>query len=191
MIPDPLKRMVHLPVKLVEGGWKLIDGKPLPEIKNGTVGDLVIPSYSVCDDGIRQFWLAEKTVVLCKRDAQLWVRVSLKQVPKDLLPLCVEKKYPVGYPCRFVLIRLTQDLMLILKPDRKAALNDCQCSIPALKADAGSINEAYTKISTAFEPGRRSHTGNVFDCVYFEGKQGLRSLDDLRAGLGGGFIDKT
>lgn len=191
MIPDPLKRMVRLPVKLVEGKWKLFDGESLPEIKDGTVGDLVIPSYSVCDEEVRQSWMAEKTIGLCKRDAQLWARVRLTQVPKDLLPLCVEKKYTVGYLCRFVLIELKEDLTLILKPDRKAALNDCRCSIPALKADAGSINEAYKKVSTAFEPGRRSHTGNVFDCVYFEGKKGVRPLDDLRAGLGGGFIDKT
>ncbi len=46
-----------------------------------------------------------------------------------------------------------------------------------------SVNQAYTLISTHFEPQRRSHTGNIFNCVYYREEplntwQSLRHLRD-------------
>ena len=55
-----------------------------------------------------------------------------------------------------------------------------KCLIPSLNDQASSINEAYTKIVRAFDPKRRSDTGNVFSVVYIEANDRMVPLDTLR-----------
>ena len=83
-------------------------------------------------------------------------------------------------PGLFVPFTLSADLALIIRTGKSAALKECLCHIPSLQAQAGSINETYTKISVAFEPSRRAHTGNAFRCVFYEKDKTLFPLDDLR-----------
>jgi hypothetical protein len=73
-----------------------------------------------------------------------------------------------------------RELQLRIRTGKDATLVDCECEIPAINATAKSVNEAYTRISTNFEPSRRSHTGNVFNCVFSESPEGLRPLYQLR-----------
>jgi hypothetical protein len=50
-------------------------------------------------------------------------------------------------------------------------------------------DELEARIGLTFEILDKDHV-NVFDCVYFEGKNRLHPLDELRRNLGGGFIPK-
>jgi len=74
---------------------------------------------------------------------------------------------------------LKQDLRLVAK-NKKPSLSPCICFIPALQQQVESVNEAYTKISLAFEPKRRSNAGNVFLVVFVEQDAYVVSLDTLR-----------
>ena len=76
-------------------------------------------------------------------------------------------------PGHFVSFNITQKLTVLLRAGKHAKLGDCLCEIPSLKISADSVNEAYSKISAAFEPTRRSHSGNVFRCVFMERPDGL------------------
>jgi hypothetical protein len=49
---------------------------------------------------------------------------------------------------------------------RLPRLLDVRCILPELGEEASSVNEAYTRLSRAYERGRRSSTGNVFLVVY-------------------------
>ena len=59
---------------------------------------------------------------------------------------------------------------------------NCPIDIPFLNKKAVSVNQAYTIISTEFEKYRRSHTGNVFNKVYYkdENTNTWSKLDNLR-----------
>jgi hypothetical protein len=48
MIPDPLKKTVKIPIRIVDGKAQYFHGGPFPKTKN-VVGDLVIPAYAVTE----------------------------------------------------------------------------------------------------------------------------------------------
>ena len=47
MIPDPYKKTVQIPVRLVEGKLRFFYGGPIPSISDGAIGELVVPEYAV------------------------------------------------------------------------------------------------------------------------------------------------
>ena len=78
---------------------------------------------------------------------------------------------------------LRNDLYLRVRSSKSSLLVECDCRIPSLMFDAQSVSEAYARISTEFEPSRRSHTGNVFNCVFIDQDFGLAPLAELRLKL--------
>lgn len=180
-IPDKIARTVRLLVKITDGNVTLADGKPLPKIKADARGELVLFSvYSLTDEKDRAFYAAESEVpILCKGES-LWARVNNDPIEKNLEKWRITRRTAKGESAYFVQFILDTDLALILRPGKNSVLTGCNCSIPAFKGDAFSVNEAYTRISTVFEPKRRSHTGNVFQCVFVENDEILFPLEDLR-----------
>ncbi|QTA88378.1 hypothetical protein [Desulfonema magnum] len=45
MTPDPFKKTVKIPVKVVNGELKFFYGGDLPKLEDGTVGDLIVPFF--------------------------------------------------------------------------------------------------------------------------------------------------
>lgn len=180
-IPDKFARTVRLLIKITNGNVTLADGTPLPKIKTDARGELVLFSvYSLVDEKDRAFYAAEHEVTILIKGESLWARVNNDLIGKDLEKYRISRRSAIGETNHFVQFILDTDLALILRPGKNSVLTGCDCSIPALEGKAFSVNEAYSKISTAFEPKRRSHTGNVFQCVFVEVDDNLVPLENLR-----------
>lgn len=179
-IPDKTARTIRLNVFISEGVCTLADGTALPKIKQGALAELVIHAGDLLDDDERKILVSERNILFLPRGTQLWARVKEDEVPEKIKPHRVEMKvYPV-VPELVVAFNLQEDLNLTIRVAKGSVLADCKCYIPSLGFEAKSVNEAYARISTAFEPSRRSHTGNVFNCVFAKLNGALRPLADLR-----------
>jgi len=55
-----------------------------------------------------------------------------------------------------------EPLILVQSGARRPGLRPCRCQIPVLRAEAESVNHAYTRITEVFQPTRHSKVGNVF-----------------------------
>ncbi len=179
-ILEKTARTVRFSVILDDGRCSLASGNALPKLKKGASAELVIYASDLLDEGERNQLISERNISFLPSGTTLWAWVKEDEIPANLSPH--RKKltiYPV-VPGTFVALVLEDNLQLKVRASKGAVLVDCKCRIPALNADVKSVNEAYTRISVAFEPSRRSHSGNVFNCVYFESKDGLRPLGDLR-----------
>ena len=181
MIPDSLKKNVLIPVKIVKGQPHFFYGGELPKLAEGTIGDLIVPSYSVIDKKKLTLLEREETKVFIPKPQTLMVQISPKE--KDDKKEGIKRLPLKPYKQRsFVAVNLEEDLKITLRSTKKGELEDCSCSIPSLpEAEPKSLNHAYTLISQHFETHRRSHSGNVFDKVFFFNKRELLNpLKELR-----------
>ena len=167
MIPDPYKKTARIPVIMTDDGLKFFYGGNLPAIKEGAIADLIVPEYCVLDqfklslikkDFIKPF-LSEGTILMA--------RLSERSIDKSDQFLRRINTFPpkVG---RFAKIILDEELKIKFRGTKNPELLECNCTIPALKNEkVKSVNHAFTLISEKFEEHRTSHTGNVFEQVYF------------------------
>jgi hypothetical protein len=179
-IPDKTARTIRLNVRISDGLCTPANGPTLPKIKKGALVELVIHANDLLDDEERKILISERNILLLPRGSELWARVKDDEVTENLQPHRIETKvYPV-VPGLVVAFSLLDDLNLVIRGAKGSVLADCKCHIPSLDFEAKSVNEACARISTAFEPSRRSHTGNVFNCVFTKQNGTLRPLADLR-----------
>jgi eukaryotic-like serine/threonine-protein kinase len=75
---------------------------------------------------------------------------------------------------------ILEPLILAHTGSRRPALRPCPCAVDALQAKAESVNHAYTLITQAFQPTRRSKVGNVFREVVVKRHDDWMPLEDLR-----------
>ena len=179
--PDKFAQTARLSVKINNGVCTLTDGRPLPAMKTDAYGELAVSPWDIIDDFERDRLLKENTVLFLPAETSIWARVKADDIPSEL-KLCRHSKqaWPKN-PGSFVEIQMASPVSLVVRGDGRAALGECNCRIPALPDhECASINEAYTRISEAFEPTRRSHTGNIFNCVFHETGTSLFPLRKLR-----------
>jgi len=180
MIPDPYARSVCLPVVLKDGTWLLFNEQPLPAFRDGTLAELVMSPFAFVDKEQRKVWTTEMTAPFLPAGTALWVEVAHEHVPESLRRFVFEKLDEFKIPRYCVQAFLLEDVLLHVRPGKYALLGSCRCDIPALVRLSQSVNETYTRISEAFEPNRRSHTGNVFTKVFHEGATFVQSLGRRR-----------
>lgn len=187
MIPDPLERMVPIPVRITADGVESLYGGALPKLKEGAVGTLYIPAFAFGNQEQLQAYVRELTVPLLPKGTRLLAAVpGASQGAAGLYQLPPGESLLPSLQHAFVAFQLAEPLELTLRGSKRAVLRPCRCVIPALASEQpASVNEAYSIISRAFEDKRRSHTGNVFQKVYWlreDGKGGGRwqPLDWLR-----------
>lgn len=175
MIPDPLEKTVLIPIRIRDGKLEFFYGGDIPKLKDDAVGHLMVPTYQVEDKGRLQLLEQETEKEFLAKSTHLFCQLN----PNDSITGGPHKKFLIpgkqlGPPPKsghFAEIVLHDPLVIKLRGTKKGELQDCRCSIPALPdEEPTSINHAYTLLSTFFEPHRRSHTGNVFDKVFFETK---------------------
>lgn len=173
-------RTIRFGVRLGDRGWELVTGEALPKMKTGTVGELVVPAYCLMEEKDREVWTVGELQEILPGVHRLWVRVRCKGPLADDLPKDLPKAMELARlreSVDVVPIDLKGSLRLEKRPGKLSKLMPCSCHIPSLKRDVDSVNEAYARISEAFETHRRSHGGNVFTNVFFEEKGLLRPLD--------------
>ena len=184
MMTDP--RELHIPIVVKNGLLVLRNGEPLPGFCDDAKGELRIAANDLSDPARAREFLAETTKPFLPAHTHLAAEVKRDGVPsalqKELVNFNGGGRYLTCVP-----FTVTQNLSIVLTVGKKGRLEDCICYIPSLKLEADSINEAYTRISEAFEPGRRSHAGNVFSKVFCT-QPALRSLGAIRAEIEKGAV---
>ncbi len=156
------------------------DDKPLPKLKEGCVGELVLASTSFEDPEQLALFTQEWWTPFLPQGTVLLARVTDNTISDELRKHRVMHPHKQQFAYLFVPFHLKQNLRLKVRAGKNGQLDECECFVPALNKDFKSVNEAYTAISIAFEPRRRSHAGNVFLCVYYEAGEKLLPLKDLR-----------
>lgn len=178
MIPDPFGKTVKIPIKIVKGCPCLELGERLPELAEGTLGDLIVPAYAFKEPKECARFLEEESALFLNKGDILVAQIDSRHVPKELAKAVNHDcKGVCGAGVAFV---LCAEQEILTRGTKNAALKKCECSIPALEKKAVSINHAYSLISQAFEPHRVSHTGNVFAKVFFKKGEIWKPLKDLR-----------
>jgi hypothetical protein len=185
MNPDPIERTVKIQAQWSGGKWQLADGGEFPNLKDGAIVDLVLSAHYLADPKDVERWTEEITVHFLPRATELLIHVNAKKVPIALLERTVERRDGTGTPRRYVMVVLEDDLSISLVTGKKGTLNECKCSIPGIEQSAESVNEAYKKIATEFDPSRRSNAGNIFQLAFIERQGHLVKLDDIRHELQG------
>ncbi len=173
----PEEATVTIPIKIVDGKITYFYEGPMPTLQEGAIGELTLPQYAVLDKD----WIAplreEKKVCLLEPETILMLAMRIQRVQFEFHDeVETFKDLDFGRHIgaanyRFVPVVLTKPLNLILRGTKRAILSGGQCRLPKMKLTATSLNQAYTFASTKYEPERQSHTGNVFQHVFYSGKQ--------------------
>ena len=128
---SPFDATTRIPFKVVEG--KLVHiygGGEITELRNGAIGDIVVKTADLTDEGRLKQYNSEKIVDFLPKGAKLRARVKTKSIPealkKGFLPVSTEPD------TAYVEIILQQDLQLQLRGTKDARLMPCSCLVPFL-----------------------------------------------------------
>jgi hypothetical protein len=179
--PDKLAKTVRIPVKVVDGKLAYFYDRPVPLLKPGAIGEVVLPAYAVLNRDALQLLQAEQEILLFDAGTTLFLGMKMQRVPMPIRSTLIEP--PVLSQAQGMLLMsvcLTEPLCLVLRGTKQAILRGGECQVPFLETPANSLNHAYTLASMKYEPDRISHTGNIFTrCFFCEDEQFL-PLEVLR-----------
>ena len=169
------EKTIRIPVRIRnDGNIEYFYGGELPEMREGTIGDLVVPEWSVADQSEVARLQQEHVVSLPDSGSEVLFAVDGRQTPAELrqhlkkVTAWGPKKSHAGegiIDAVEVILDKTP-LQLRLRGTKPAKLQGVSCSIPSLDMKARSLNHAYRLVSEHFEPKRISHSGNVFELAY-------------------------
>jgi hypothetical protein len=179
-IPDPFAHTIRMFVKVTNGQIRLIDDQPMPKLKEGCTAELVLTSSNFTDPDELAHFTQEWWTDFLPSGTFLFARVKDDSIQEALRKHRVRTTQKPHSAHLFVPFQLKETLRLKVRAGKNGQLDECECFVPALDKTFKSVNEAYTAISIAFEPSRRSHAGNVFLCVYFEEGDHWRPMKELR-----------
>lgn len=180
---DPDARTVRIPVIIRNGNLEFQSTGSLADLKDGAHGELIVDAFTIRDENLRNELLQETTLCILPTNSTLYFHMNPANTPDHLRQYLIHLPHaPHSGP--YIKALLQAPLELRLRGTKAATLESCPCLIPALGVTAASVNHAYSLISLAFEPKRRSHTANVFDkVVYFDQQGHVRKLEHLRQNL--------
>lgn len=204
-IGDKTKKTVRILVQFRPGSILRSDGTPLPKIRDGTFGNLVLPASALADEAELQKLEEESTKELLQAGTSVFIglnpsggtskdreRTTLatelsfdpeREAPKPPggIPPSPKTLFGRGYD-RFAEVVLKEPLIMRIRGDKQPSLEACKCCIPVLRTEARSLNHALTLLSVVFETERISHTGNVFTRVFYRCTEikDWRSLNERR-----------
>jgi hypothetical protein len=177
MNPHDFMKTVTIPIKIVDGKVEYYyDNKAkLIDLENLRYGELTVPKSYFGNKDIIKRLMKEEIVSFLPKNTKLYAQVrtdNFKKLSQEVKNMTYSIKGEKGFSIegRLVEIVLQEDLKLLLRGSKKARLEPCKCKIPILsddKIEAMSINQAYTLISQKVEPSRHSHSGNVFNKIYY------------------------
>lgn len=176
-------RTIKIPVKVVNGQLRYFYGGDLPEIEEGAIGELILLEGSIRNKNFLEILQAQERVEILPQWSTIMVAVNVENCPDDKRTFLRKIKTDPPTSNSFVEVVLKEALYLIIRGSKRATLDNVKCFIPSLNMETNSLNEAYTKISQAFEPKRRSYTGNVFKKCYYRSQSNgdiWYPLDSLR-----------
>lgn len=185
IIPNPQKKTIKIPIRIVDGQVQYFYGGELPEMRN-VVGDLVIPAYALLDRVQAEKLSQEDGSEMLPAGSELMINVNVDTYSEGVLTKLrnpLEKFPALAQKEGFVKFRLEEPLYLWHRGTKLSQLNPCKGYFVDFDGEATSLNHAYTIASKKFETKRTSNTGNVFKHVYYKGKHGWEPLEWLRERL--------
>lgn len=178
--------IVRIPVRVNDNGRvELRHGRPLPKMRDGTIGILEVPHYAITDNELFDRLQEKRVEPFLEPESVVMFAIDGDHTPKDIRNhLILGESFGINVP-HLVNVELKESpLNLLLRGTSRARLGSVTCWIPALDIEAKSLNHAYRLISERFEPERISHTGNVFELGYYEDEEkGWMPLEYRRAYL--------
>ena len=200
---------IRVPVRLVNGQWEFFYGGAVPA-KDGAIGDLILQKESLTDREFLRALRKRTEHRILEAGTALMVALSVResaQLPKALQDELrqIESKqlsdeyYATGRPggTRFVRITVGKPsesfsrrrpgepggvLLQLEGTIPKGVVVSSVCLPPCVEEKPlDSLNHAFTRLSEAFESWRLSHTGNIYERVLYQEKNGKwYPLDRLR-----------
>lgn len=168
--PHPDRRVV-IPLRVESGRLVPFYGGEMPRLREGTIVEMVTQVSAFEDLVEAERFELDEIVEILPADSQLFAIMSLhlESVQGGALPrVDVKPIPPPGGECYLIPFHTTEPIRLHLRGTKPAELLPCKCAVAIkIHEQPKSINEAYSRLSEHYEPWRRSHTGNVFDQVYF------------------------
>lgn len=186
---------LRLPVRIVDGMIEFEFGGPIPA-KHEAYCELIIDQSDITDPVFLDRMTRRRIVKLLPEGSLLFVMMSssgpvahkgLEWTEPKLGKWFETKRYP-SYP-HFIPIEIGPLLPWQLPPDdgnsgglwletqgnRSIQLISSSIILPieGLEADIKSLNHAYTVLSEHFEPHRISHTGNVYEQILYQERNGM------------------
>lgn len=182
---DPLVATVRIPIRIKDSQPVFFYGGPLPRLEEGSVADLVVPRSAVTEPALLEVLLRQEERTVLDAGTELLIEISLRSNDRRLEDIQAVGVVHEAASSRFARLRLNEPLRLLLRGTNRGVLRPCTCEVVQLREQATSLNEAYSIAVRAFEPWRRSHTGNVFKKLFYRhatvaGKKHWRPLETLR-----------
>lgn len=193
---------LKLPVKRVGDRWEFFYGGDVP-VRDATLAELIVAANSITDERFKERVTRELTVKILDEGTPLLVALSDRsgaqlgdwpeyhpyQLPAgtsrlERITLGPLKKKSGQHG---ELFPTSGGLWLKLKGVERCELVASTVRMPVgLGQDitASSLNHAFTLLSEKYEQHRISHTGNVYERIFYQDKTGYwYPLNDLRLGV--------
>lgn len=192
---DKYAKKVVIRITMKDGKIEYFGEGSMPEIREGTFAELIVPACAIMDQRRVNEFSEEKKELILNRGTRLLVQIAVRRensLDNHFLHY-FEHTHKTHQPLKdirgltdaeFVEIKLLDDLKITLRGTKKATLSRCKCKIPILNnVEAYSLNHAYTLISQEFEKHRISHSGNVFKDIYYKKDDKWLPIDSFRDAL--------
>lgn len=158
--------MIRMHLRQGEAGLERLDGSPPPVLRVGATVELLASATALSDPEEAQALLAPEKHVILPENTRLLAGVRSDVQGGTVLRGSSDLQV-IGWDGALVELRTLEPLVLEYLGGR-SSLRPCTCSVPSMPGfESRSINHAFTKISEKFETSRLSHTGNVFERVFY------------------------
>lgn len=197
------KNIIRVPVKLIDGHWELLYGGPV-KVSDGALGELHIDRMHFTDKKFLQALTKKHRVRALPAGTELRVALTIKSaLDPNLKHHLLEYRTTLhdhtaklSAATQFVAVRLVGPtkaqlkrnvdlggLSLLLEGTEPRGIESGLVELPSTlgREFADSLNHAFTRLSGDFEPWRKAHTGNIYERVFYQERNGRWfPLDDLR-----------
>ena len=199
MIDRPAGHHLTLPVQRVNGQWEFVYGGDIP-VRNGCYADLVVHQSAITDRKFRD--LVNQKIVIPVLDEGTPLHVALSDKTGQFRnatgrhEIRVARQYWPGNSCGYAPIWLGPSGARTPDQERgglwmhHTGLDRCELVSSLIRLPDGmdefalSLNHAFTLLSERYETHRMSHTGNVYERVFYEESDGQwYPLSHLRDGV--------
>lgn len=194
----------RIPVKYVNGHWESFYGGAVL-VEEGAVGELRVSTSSLANNAFRDSISKRRRVKILEAGTTLFIAIKpAHDLPEPLSKFLLsshafrrDDSARISSDSQFVKVKLsdptkaqqrrtfrTGGLWLLIDGLEASGIESSTISLPlveGLNPVANSLNHAYTLLSEVFETWRDSHTGNIYDHVFYQDSDEIwYPLRDLR-----------
>ncbi len=203
---DNWTEKVTLPIKRVGNAWEFFYGGDVP-VREGAMGELTLSARDITDERFKQRVTQEVYVRILSEGTELCVALSDRSDASRWLGHWPEAQLVSLPPGTTRIERVRLGPVKSKKDEQQLELADVssqgglwlkvkgleRCELQGStvlmpdgfeKPTAISLNHAFTQLSERYETHRLSHTGNVYERIFYQESDGRwYPLDDLRQGV--------